>query len=97
MSANAGEIAKSWTAPKEIPLLTNRDSHMDMFVVHKDDNPDRPYHAFIKSEKSKVIEHWKSGAIGGDYERVGVAGDWGKMEGPAVSRVQDGDKWKWIM
>ncbi|KAI0120729.1 glycosyl hydrolase [Xylariales sp. AK1849] len=94
LSANSGEPLKLWSAPKEIPLLTNKDSHIDMFVVRKQEDSDRPYHAFIKNEKSKVIEHWKAGLVEGPYDYVGVAGNWGHMEGPAVSRTQDG---KWIM
>lgn len=98
LSANAGDPLKLWSAPKEIELTTNRDSHIDMFVVRKDDDQEKPYHAFIKNEKSKVIEDWKASVVGGPYEYIGVPGDdWGHMEGPAVSRVQDGDKWKWIM
>ncbi|KAK3329272.1 hypothetical protein B0H66DRAFT_17870 [Apodospora peruviana] len=98
MSANAGETAKSWSEPKEIELVTNRDSHIDMFVVHKGDDQERPYHAFIKNEKSKVIEHWWSGSVAGPYNWIGVAnGKWGKMEGPAVTQVESDGKTKWIL
>lgn len=64
-----------------------------MFVVRKEEDTSRPYHAFIKNEKSKVIEHWKAPLIEGPYDWVGVAGDWGHMEGPAVSRAEG----KWIL
>ena len=66
-----------------------------MFVVYKDDGSDTPYHAFIKNEKSKVVEHWKAGAVGGDYEYLGVAGDgdWGDREGPAVAKIKGGEEW----
>jgi hypothetical protein len=94
LTANAGEPLKSWSPPKEITLLTNKDTHIDMFVVHKDDEPDHKYHAFIKNEKSKVIEHWKALLVEGPYEWVGVAGNWGRFEGPAVSRMPDG---RWIL
>lgn len=93
MTANAGETAMFWSAPKEIPLLTNKDSHIDMFVVYKQEEPDTPYHAFIKNEKSKVIEHWKAPNVGGDYEYLGVPGDdtWGDREGPTLAWI--GTEW----
>lgn len=70
-----------------------------MFVVHNEQDPARPYHAFIKNEAAKHIEEWKAGSVKGPYEWVGqpAGGDWGEREGPALTKVTDGGAQKWLM
>ena len=70
-----------------------------MFVVYNEDDLKKPYHAFIKNEAAKHIEQWKASSLKGPYSWVGRPGDgaWGKREGPALTKVKDGDKEKWLM
>lgn len=41
--------------------------HIDMFVVYKGDDKDTPYHAFMKNEKEKHIEHLTSKTAKGTW------------------------------
>ncbi|OTA97769.1 glycoside hydrolase family 43 protein [Hypoxylon sp. CO27-5] len=70
--------------------------HIDMFIVHKPDDKDTPYHAFMKNEAEKHIEHLTSKTVKGtwNYVQTNNALGFGKREGPALTTLPDG---KWIM
>ncbi|KAI2616675.1 glycosyl hydrolase [Hypomontagnella submonticulosa] len=70
--------------------------HIDMFIVHKPDDKDTPYHAFMKNEDEKHIEHLTSKSVKGTWKYVQTNDDlgFGKREGPALTKLPDG---KWIM
>ncbi|KAI6087361.1 glycoside hydrolase family 43 protein [Hypoxylon rubiginosum] len=68
--------------------------HIDMFIVHKADDKETPYHAFMKNEKEKHIEHLTSKSAKGtwNYVQTNNALGFGNREGPAVTKLPD-DKW----
>ncbi|KAI2601951.1 glycoside hydrolase family 43 protein [Hypoxylon sp. NC1633] len=70
--------------------------HIDMFVVYKSEDKDTPYHAFMKNEKEKHIEHLTSKTVKGtwNYVQTNDALGFGQREGPALTALPDG---KWIM
>lgn len=97
-SAKQGEIAKNWNEPQLLGLIPNKknEGHIDMFVVYNEQDSDRPYHAIVKNEAAKHLEHWKAGSVDGPYDWVdGV--HLGTREGPAVTRVMDDGTEKWLM
>jgi hypothetical protein len=74
----------SWSAPSQMWGLGH--NHIDTFVVKSGST----YHAFVKDETSKFIEHWTttSGLTAGWVQRnsLWTAGH----EGPSVIRMDDG-------
>ncbi|KAI0008305.1 glycoside hydrolase family 43 protein [Xylariaceae sp. FL0662B] len=70
--------------------------HIDMFVVHVDSDKKTPYHAFMKNEDEKHIEHLTASSLRGiwEYKQTNNFGGWGNQEGPALTKLPDG---KWIM
>jgi hypothetical protein len=62
--------------------------HIDMFIIYKEDDTETPYHAFMKNEKEKHIEHLTSKTLKGtwNYVQTNDFAGWGKKEGPAVSQ-----------
>ncbi|KAI1076939.1 glycoside hydrolase family 43 protein [Whalleya microplaca] len=70
--------------------------HIDMFVVHVASDSKTPYHAFMKNEDEKHIEHLTSTSLRGkwEYRQTNNFAGWGNQEGPAVTKLPDG---KWIM
>lgn len=94
MTAKSGPLMKEWTPPEVIDIK-NIDNNIDMFVIHNPDDNETPYHAFMKNENEKFIEHLTASNFKGPYKFVqdkNFAG-WGAMEGPAITRHPDGKQW----
>jgi hypothetical protein len=76
----------SWSGPTNMGFGPN---HIDTFVLKRNS----VYHAFIKNESTKYVEHATANSFGGPYTYVGWdnwAG-WGSgKEGPAVFQNNDG-------
>ncbi|KAI1085514.1 glycoside hydrolase family 43 protein [Whalleya microplaca] len=70
--------------------------HIDMFVIYNPDDKETPYHAFMKNEEEKHIEHLTSKTIKGQWNYVQTNNKlgFGKREGPALTKLPDG---QWIM
>ena len=95
ISANSGPLLQTWTMPPREIDVASGESHIDMFVVYNPDDAENHYHAFMKNEEKKYIEHLTAKLIEGPYQYVQTndfAG-WGAMEGPAVTRHPDGKQW----
>jgi len=79
----------SWSGPVDMGIAPN---HIDMFVVKVAGT----YHAFIKNETTKFIEHAISSSLTGGWTWVGV-NDWagwgGGLEGPALIQMDNG-QWR---
>jgi hypothetical protein len=95
ISANNGPLLQTWTMPPREIDVASSESHIDMFVVYNPDDAENHYHAFMKNEEKKYVEHLTAKQIEGPYKYVqakNFAG-WGPMEGPAVTRHPDGKQW----
>ncbi|KAI0013539.1 glycoside hydrolase family 43 protein [Xylariaceae sp. FL0662B] len=70
--------------------------HIDMFIVRKPEDKATPYHAFMKNEKEKHIEHLTAKTVKGPWEYKQTNNDlgFGSREGPGLTKLPDG---KWIM
>lgn len=58
-----------------------------MFIVHVASDTATPYHAFMKNEDEKHIEHLTSSSLKGtwEYRQTNDFAGWEHQEGPAVS------------
>ncbi|SNT35311.1 hypothetical protein SAMN05421642_1154 [Rhodococcoides kyotonense] len=75
----------SWSAP--VPLAGLGADHIDTTVVRLGST----YHAFVKNETTKVVEHAVAPSPTGPYSFV-PPGNWGAfVEGPAVVQLPSGD------
>lgn len=73
-----------WTFPT--PITGLRADRIDTTVV----KVGATYHAFVKNETKKVIEHAVASSLGGPYRFV-PPGNWGTLvEGPAVVQLPNG-------
>ncbi|KAI6086762.1 glycoside hydrolase family 43 protein [Hypoxylon rubiginosum] len=70
--------------------------HIDMFIVHVASDTATPYHAFMKNEDEKHIEHLTSSSLKGtwEYRQTNDFAGWEHQEGPALTTLPDG---KWIL
>jgi hypothetical protein len=76
----------SWSGPQDMGIGTN---HIDTFVVKSGST----YHAFVKDETSKYIEHATSSSITGPWNWAGTGNwaNWGSgLEGPCVVQMESG-------
>ncbi|MFT3661520.1 MAG: arabinofuranosidase [Gordonia sp. (in: high G+C Gram-positive bacteria)] len=77
----------AWTRP--VPVAGLPADRIDTTIVEADGR----YHAFVKNEHKKVLEHAVADAVGGPYSFV-APGDWGTyVEGPALVRLPN-DHWR---
>jgi hypothetical protein len=72
----------SWSAPVNAGIGAN---YIDMFVVKSGST----YHAFIKNETTKFIEHFTSSSLTGGWTNRGTLFNSGH-EGPAVTQMDNG-------
>lgn len=83
----------SWSSPT--PLVGLAPNYIDTFVVKIGNT----YHAFVKNETTKYIEHATASNLAGPYTFVGT-GDWAGwgsyVEGPALYQLDNGT-WRIIM
>jgi hypothetical protein len=95
ISANSGPVLQTWTMPPREIDVASGERHIDMFMVYNPDDAENYYHAFMKNEEKKDIEHLTAKLIGGPYGYVQTKhfSGWGPMEGPAVTRHPDGEQW----
>ncbi len=72
----------SWSSPVNASIGTN---YIDMFVVKSGST----YHAFIKNETTKYIEHFTSSSLTSGWTNQGTLWSSG-YEGPAVTQMDNG-------
>ncbi|KAH9888252.1 glycoside hydrolase family 43 protein [Xylariomycetidae sp. FL2044] len=101
LHAQSDDLTK-WSSAQELNVDDNDEGseqgHIDMFPFHVPGDSDYPYHAFQKNEEELHIEQLRSKSIHGPWEYMdGFTNDWagwGEQEGPAVTRLRNGD---WII
>jgi hypothetical protein len=79
----------SWSGPVDMGIGTN---HIDTFVVKSGTT----YHAYVKNETTKYIEHATAGSLTGPWTWVGTGNwaGWGSgVEGPALVQLDSG-QWR---
>ena len=79
----------SWSGPVDMGIGTN---HIDTFVVKSGTT----YHAYVKNESTKYIEHATASSVTGPWTWVGTGNwaGWGSgVEGPALVQM-DGGTWR---
>ena len=83
----------SWSSPT--PLIGLGPNYIDLFVVKVGNT----YHAFVKNETTKYIEHATATKLTGPYTFVGTGNwaGWGNnLEGPALFQLDNGS-WRIFM
>jgi MYXO-CTERM domain-containing protein len=83
---------KSWSAP--VPMGIGKD-YIDTFVLKVGST----YHAFVKDEATRFLEHATATELTGPWTFVGKAdwAGWGNgMEGPSIVKLDDGT-WRMFM
>lgn len=81
-TAQNGDLT-SWSGP--VPMDGLGANHIDTFVVRSGST----YHAFVKNETTKYIEHWTSAGLTSGWTSRGTLWSSG-YEGPAVVQLENG-------
>ena len=87
---------KSWSRAQQLNVNESNEgllqSHIDMFVIYKEDDKSTPYHAFMKNEVEKYVEHLTATSVMGpwEYKQTNDFANWGIKEGPVVVQLPSG-------
>lgn len=87
---------ESWSRAQQLNVNESDEgllqSHIDMFVIYKEDDKSTPYHAFMKNEVEKYVEHLTATSVMGpwEYKQTNDFANWGIKEGPVVVQLPSG-------